>query len=66
MTIYDDTRAASTPPHQQARKRRRRISAETWTTVKGNLSREWERLESIDPNSPRIKPTVGVVGWLLP
>jgi hypothetical protein len=67
MSIYDaDRRASSAPLRQQRPKRRRRISVEAWAGSRTKIDNEHKRLESIDPNSPRVRPSLGVVGWILP
>jgi hypothetical protein len=46
------------------RKRRRHISAETWSAVAAFMSRERSRLAEVAPNSVRIRPPLARVVWL--
>jgi hypothetical protein len=43
----------------------RRLTIEAWARRRAEIDRDHRSLEASDPHSPRIKPTVGLVGWVL-
>jgi hypothetical protein len=53
----------SPPPRRRpiSRKRRRRISRETWAALRAAISHQHE---SLPPDSPRIRPTLPHLRWM--
>jgi hypothetical protein len=42
---------------------RRRFSPHIWHQLKGQVDREYRALSAIDPNNPRVRPSLSSVGW---
>jgi hypothetical protein len=63
MDIYlPDRSASSGQPQENSKQRRRRYSAEAWSCLRGVIDREHRSLAAADPRSPRIKPTLALIG----
>jgi hypothetical protein len=57
------TDAQVAPRHdQQNSKHHRRYSAEAWNCLRGQIDREHRALAAFDPYSPRIQPTLALLG----
>jgi len=60
MHIYTYGRRTSSVDHQTPKHRQK-----LWDLLCAKVSAEHRALETTNPTSPRIKPTVGLVGWVL-
>jgi hypothetical protein len=54
-------RSAASAAERQTQKHRQRL----WDLLHDKIAIEHRALEARDPGSPRIKPSVGTVGWVL-
>jgi hypothetical protein len=48
-----------------ARRKRRRISPDTWSSISSALSRQHSTLKEECPDSPRIKPSLAKLRFLV-
>jgi hypothetical protein len=49
-----------------AAKPRRRIRPETWSSINAAIVRQHQTLAAVQPNSPRIRPSLPRLRWLEP
>jgi hypothetical protein len=62
ITVYPYGRLTSSADHPQDQNSR---LARAWVRIREQLVAERGGLEQSNPTSPRIKPTVGVVGFIV-
>jgi len=64
--IYLYGLAPSSPTRQSKQRRRRRFTAQQWSSISGAVERQHAALAKANPSSPRIKPTLATtIGWVL-